>query len=451
LPLAPEAVRWFQDRRGIERRTLDAFGVQSDGPAVTVFPYPGGAKKFRKGYDKVADDPGSRKFWWDPPTAAGQVPFLPPDFAPQDRMFLLEGETDSMALWQNAPAAARTGIVGLSGLNAWKDEYAEELFGEAKIVFLLFDADDPYENPDAYRANQKARAQIKRALGRKIRTVVMPQGIKDVAEFFQRYDWAAFRVLLEAALQITYPFTPLDLTKPAPPPDFLVEDLIGRREIVMLTGDPGVGKSWLALDLAVRLANGDPTWLGRGLNHHGRVLYVDQENPEAAARQRLKKLGLTPEGMKNMHYLWFQGVRFDAEPDRILEHVYLYEPELVVVDSFSRVHFQNENSPEAMNPLINAAVYPMARELGATVVLIHHLPKEGRGPRGTTAIQAANDLTLEVRAELTKKGSETGRYLLLPDKLRNVPPWGNALVFERVQDEETGAVTIRPATAEEAW
>ena len=43
--LKPEAGRWFLDRRGIRPETLEAFGVESDGPLVTVFPYPGGAKK----------------------------------------------------------------------------------------------------------------------------------------------------------------------------------------------------------------------------------------------------------------------------------------------------------------------------------------------------------------------------------------------------------------------
>jgi hypothetical protein len=452
--LAPDAIRWFKDRRGIERETLEAFGVSSDGPAVTVFPYPQGAKKYRKGWDKIEGDPDSRKFWWDPPTMAGQVPFLPPDFERVKRMFLLEGETDTMALWQNAPDAARQGIVGLSGLNAWKDEYVEDLFGEASLVYLILDADDPYENPKAYDANQRARAQIRKALGKKVRPVTLPQGIKDVAEFFQRYDWAAMAVLLNKASQLSFPFKPLDLTAPLPKYDFLVENLILRGEIVMNTGEPGVGKSWLAQDLAVAIASGRPTWLGNKLfvpPEGSHVMYVDQENPLVTARNRLNKLGLSPEDAKrNMHYLWFQGVRLDSEPERLIEHAELWEPELIVLDSFSRVHFKNENSAEDMNPVINAGIYPLARELGATVIVIHHLPKEGKGPRGSTAIQAANDLTLEVRPKVSRQGAATGTYMLLPDKLRNVPPWGAAIEFER-REEEDGRIVIEPATREEPW
>lgn len=449
--LRPEAVRWFQERRGISKETLEAFGVHSEGES-TVFPYPGGAKKKRDGFETNGDPLWCGKprcFTWDPPTAVGQVPFLPPEFAPQDHMFLLEGETDTMALWQNAPPEARSGIVGLSGLNAWKDEYAEELFGNAKVVFVTLDADDPYGNPQAYAQNQKARAEIRKALGRKVRTVQLPLGIKDVAEFFQRYGWSAFRVLLKAALEIQYPFKPLDLRGPMPEFEWLVKDLILKGDITMFTGEPGVGKSWLAQALAVSMAEGDPQWLGMDLERHGRVMYVDQENPLVTARHRLESLGLTDTGIDNMHYLWFQGVRFDQEPERILEHAELWQPDLIVFDSFGRFHFKNENTAEDMNPILNASVYPLARDLGATVVLIHHVPKEGKGPRGSGAIQAANDLTLEVQHQTRKNGTKTGNYLLVPDKLRNVPAWGSAVVFER--REENGLVVIGPVHEEEQW
>lgn len=428
--LKPEAARWFADRRGITKDTLEAFGISSDAEVPVIYPYPDGARKRRATLEKVD---GKHRMWWEPVPAGDLPPFLPPDFERGSHMILVEGETDVMALWQNSPPEVRKHIVGVSGANGLAG--ALEVVKDAKQVMVVFDRDDPYENPLAVDTVKRAKKAVREELGVTVaRFVELPQGINDVAEFFQRYDWTAFRVLLKKAAEITFPFKPLDLKAPLPDFDFLVDGLMLKGEIVMLTGDPGVGKSWLAEDLAVAMAEGRDNWLGQKLLHHGRVLYIDQENPLVTARQRLVKLGLTDEGIPNLHYLWFQGVRFDSDPDRFLEHAALWQPDLVVVDSLSRVHFKNENSAEDMNPILNASVYPLARELGATVMVIHHIPKEGKGPRGSSAIQAAMDLTLEVREQTTKSGATTGAYALVPDKLRNVPPWGMALEFKRVED-----------------
>src|SRR3954464_12960757 len=96
MALSSEAARWFESRRGISPQTLEAFGVESEGTDTVRFKYEG-ASKFRKGFEKE-----DRRFWWDPPASAGQVPFLPPDFDPGGHMILLEGETDTMSAWQNA-------------------------------------------------------------------------------------------------------------------------------------------------------------------------------------------------------------------------------------------------------------------------------------------------------------------------------------------------------------
>jgi hypothetical protein len=95
------------------------------------------------------------------PAGAGQVPYLPPDFEPGTHMILLEGETDTMAAWQAAPPEARKGIVGLSGTGSWKKAVTErggldELFGKAKVVWVVFDNDDPYKNADG-RGERRAR------------------------------------------------------------------------------------------------------------------------------------------------------------------------------------------------------------------------------------------------------------------------------------------------------
>src|SRR5262249_46295895 len=60
-----------------------------------------------------------------------------------------------------------------------------------------------------------------------------------------------------------------------PDPEWLVDGLVGQNALVVLFGPPGVGKSFLALDLALSIATGRP-WLGRKTTQGG-VVYVYAE------------------------------------------------------------------------------------------------------------------------------------------------------------------------------
>lgn len=380
-----------------------------------VFPYPG-ARKYRKGFEKE----DGRKFWWDPPTSAGQVPFLPPNFEPRDRMILVEGETDTMAVWQALEKAGlldRVGVVGLSGTDAWKPKYAEELFGSATRVFVVFDNDDPYENEDAAKSTERGWRKVRDSLGRKARRVKLPQGINDLAEYFQRYDWAAFQVLLKAAAEPRMNYPRLDLSKEPPPTDWLLDGLIAAPDITVVYGDGGVSKSLFMHGLAVAMVEEHDEFMGIPLRKHGNVMVVDEENPLDVVMQRLRKLGLTDKGLERMYYIWYQRIRLDEEPERLIEDVMEWDPAALFIDSFSRVQIAGENDTDAMNTVFNDALYPIARQLGVPVIALHHVRKDGR-MRGATAIRNAADLSLEVRPYETDEGTVLDTYTMFPDKPR---------------------------------
>ena len=350
------------------------------------------------------------------------MPFLPPDHEPRERMILLEGETDTMAAWQALPdeLRAKVGIVGLSVTNAWKERYAEELFGSAKRVFVVFDNDDPYTSEEAVKASDRAWQQIRGDLGRKARRVRLPQGVNDVAEFFQQYDWAAFQVLLQAAAEPRRHYPRLDLAQPVPDTDWLIEDLIVASEVTVIAGDSGVGKSFLTKAMALAVAGDDPAYLGLRVKKHGPVIYVDEENSAQLALQRLNALGMTDEHRKRLEYLWYAGVDLANEPEKLLEEAVEIEPALIVLDSQSRVALGiEENSNTDISKLYRQAIVPLARDTGAAVVVIHHTPKDGRGqPRGAGAITAAADQVISVVAAEQQGGIPTNRINIFPSKPR---------------------------------
>jgi hypothetical protein len=345
-------------------------------------------------------------------------------------MFLFEGETDTMAAWQAAPEEARPGMVGLSGTDAWKERYAEELFGEARTVFVVVDNDDPYENADAAASVERGWLKIKADLGRKARRVVLPQGTNDTAEFFEKYDWAAFRVLLKKAREPKRHYRRLDLSKPVPDTDWLVEDFAVRSEAAVLAGDGGVGKSFITMQLALAVAAGRPTFLDLPIKRSGRVLYVDEENSASLVLQRLNALaadmwgvgsGIPPKVRENLEYLWYAGVDLLGEPEKLREEALEIEPELVIIDSLSRVALgAEENSNPDMTKLMRAGVIPIARETGAAVLLVHHTDKDGRGPRGASSIRNTADQVLSVVAAKGADGVDTGKVNIFPSKPRRL-------------------------------
>lgn len=419
MTLDLDATQWFTTKRGITEATLAAFGVASDGPRVVKFPY-GKATKYRKGFEK--DEEGGRKFWWDPPSQAGQVPFLPPNFKQTKRMLLTEGESDTMRLWQAIPEELRDeySVVGLSGLNAWKDRYPDELFAEAHRVFVVLDNDDPYESADAAKQAEKSWTQIRADLGgNKARRVRLPQGSKDVCEFFERYEWAAFEVLLEAANEPIQHYKRLDLDAPVPPVNWVVDHLIEAGIVTVFTGDGGVGKSFVSMALAIAVASGDPKFIGLDVLQHGNVMYVDEEQAPDLVLQRLAALGLKPEHRSKIDYLNFAGVDLYNEPWKLLDEVVDSRPLVIFIDSQSAVSIgAEENSNDHMTKLFRDAFRPLARETGAAVVILHHTTKDNKGaPRGASAIRNQADQVLSI-VEAESDNVTTGRLNIFASKPR---------------------------------
>ena len=71
------------------------------------------------------------------------------------------------------------------------------------------------------------------------------------------------------------------MDRPLEPPNFVVDTLISQG-LHILAGSPKVGKSWLALWLAVTVAKGEPVW-GMSVKQ-GTTLYLCLETPSFASR-----------------------------------------------------------------------------------------------------------------------------------------------------------------------
>ena len=193
----------------------------------------------------------------------------------------------------------------------------------------------------------------------------------------------------------------MNLTVEPSPPKWVIQDLICAGDIHIMIGEPNIGKSFISMDMAAAIAGVRDAVLGHQVCEHGRVLYVDEENPEDLVVDRFRRLGLTEEHASNIRYLNNASVRLDRDPDALLDEALEFEPLLIVLDSLTRLHGQDENASGPMSALFNDGIAPLARQTGAAVLLIHHVSKTDstssfKRARGSGDITAAVDTGFDV-------------------------------------------------------
>lgn len=180
-----------------------------------------------------------------------------------------------------------------------------------------------------------------------------------------------------------------------PPVDWLVQGVLPRGALGYLIGEPGNGKTFVALDLAYSLATGRDWW-GHEVAETGPVLYVaaeDDRGVQARARAwRSRFCGGQTTG--KVHFLTHapqvgEPGSFDAL--RLL--VGVLQPVLVILDTQARVtRGLDENDSKAMGELIHQA--NQIQKLGAAVLSVHHPARGGTVPRGSSAQEGAADVVV---------------------------------------------------------
>jgi DNA repair protein RadA/Sms len=136
--------------------------------------------------------------------------------------------------------------------------------------------------------------------------------------------------------------------------------------LVLIGGDPGIGKSTLLLEVADKLSlNG------------GRVLYVSGEESERQIKLRGERLGINPRGL----YLLPETCL-----ERIFEQIERLDPQAIVVDSVQTVFSMKlESAPGSVSQVREVAgqFLMLAKNRTIPIFLIGHVTKDGSiaGPK----------------------------------------------------------------------
>ncbi|MEQ1887161.1 MAG: AAA family ATPase [Bryobacteraceae bacterium] len=190
------------------------------------------------------------------------------------------------------------------------------------------------------------------------------------------------------------------------PPAWLVPGVLPQGAFATLFGPPGTFKSFIALDIALTVATAG--WASSGIWQDvvaGPVLYsLGEGRPEML--KRVKAWELTHNfGNKITNLVLSDPVPHATEHDKLdafIELMLGFHPDgykLVVVDTIGRaMQGLNENAQEHASNFTRL-VEVIQRELGATVLALHHSGHEAGRERGSSVFRADADTAIRVERD----------------------------------------------------
>lgn len=348
-------------------------------------------------------------------------------------VYIVEGEKDADGL---RAAFGLVATCNVGGAGKWRDEYGESLRDADCTILPDNDA------PGRKHAQEVAGSLYGRA--RSVRIVELPN-LPDKGDVS---DWllaGGTLVELESLVQATPDWTPAAGTSARPlalswrelsmlsfPETEKIIFELERGEVGMLIAATNVGKSTLALNLALTLACGGrfaPLVPKRGPAR--RVLLIDGETRQARLRRDIEHMlaGWPPCERApvdcNLHIIAESHVGGDpltlsnpAHMAAVTNYARDFTADLIIVDTFSALFTVfNENDNAEMSRRVMLPLGTLASAADAGVLLLHHLGKQSEGAqqsvsayrgRGASASGASARLVLL----LTPDTGEPGRVTL---------------------------------------
>jgi DNA repair protein RadA/Sms len=214
--------------------------------------------------------------------------------------------------------------------------------------------------------------------------------------------------------------------------------------LILVGGDPGIGKSTLLLQMALELAA-----------RHEPVLYVSGEESERQIKMRALRLpDAAKPGFSNLEGLYLVT---ETDLELILEHIQAVKPKVVVIDSIQTVYLADLTSTAGSVSQVRecaARLQNLAKSSGIAVFLIGHVTKDGSlaGPKVLehivdTVLQMEGDRYQAYRLLRAVKNrfgatSEVGVFEMGSSGLVEVSNPSEAFLAERMVNAPGSAIAV---------
>ncbi len=206
-----------------------------------------------------------------------------------------------------------------------------------------------------------------------------------------------------------------------------------RGSVILIGGEPGIGKSTLLLQLALTLKD-------------KKVLYVSGEESDQQIKMRAVRLGLDSD---HSYFLT------ETSTQKIFQQAEILTPDILIIDSIQTMHSsQVDSTPGSVSQVRQSAgeLIKYAKETGTPVFLIGHITKDGSiaGPKVLehmvdTVLQFEGDMHHAYRILRTSKNrfgptSELGIYEMQEKGLRQVPNPSELLITHNAGELSGSAI-----------
>ncbi len=209
--------------------------------------------------------------------------------------------------------------------------------------------------------------------------------------------------------------------------------------IVLVGGDPGIGKSTLMLQMTMEMAN------------QKRVLYVSGEESERQIKMRAVRLNGTRDLPKDLLLVT------ETNLEVILNHINETRPDLLIIDSIQTVYLSELDSSAGSVSQVrecSSRLRELAKTSGISVFVIGHVTKEGAiaGPRVLehivdTVLYLEGDRFQAYRLLRSVKNrfgatSEVGVFEMREGGLIEVPNPSEAFLAERMVNAAGSSIAV---------
>lgn len=234
--------------------------------------------------------------------------------------------------------------------------------------------------------------------------------------------------------------------------DWLAYGYLAAGKLTILDGDPGLGKSTIAIDWAAKVTRGEGLFdAAERRPPRGVVLISDEDDRADTIRPRLEAAGADLSKVALMELLSADGEtlipEFPRDGDALAAAIEEVDAGLVIIDPLMLYLGADINSNRdsevrrALNPIIKAA-----QATGASILVLRHFTKGG-GPNalyrggGSIGIIGAARIGLMVARDL--KTDESGASLVLAPFKNNLAPWPPSRGYQLVSAPGGQVATIQ--------
>jgi len=206
--------------------------------------------------------------------------------------------------------------------------------------------------------------------------------------------------------------------------DWLVEQLVTKESLNMIASPPAQGKTFMALNIALAVAYGEPLFGKFNIPDTGNVLIVNEEDSENELSGRLQSMVPKDRTKGKIKLYCNTGLKVsDKWSEALLERAKANDASLVILDNLAVLSLANENDAQAVQEVLEQ--FRRLTRSGITVIFIHHDRKGQQGESNSPSLDSARGsgvIPAAVHGYLSVRSAKNNTFVVSQRKLKANAP-----------------------------